>query len=168
MEPDYSLPPSPRQQQASASSTLAQSAIPALDILQTIAGIEARCNNPNAGPQPAVPYHEILEPLFQAIRTRLAREPPTPTPIETRLAAIEKIVLKIDRKAPPTLPTTRSTYASVAATGAPSEYRANAQRGACDPPKESARVSRQILVKILQSNEAENIKKHTNQSLMAK
>jgi hypothetical protein len=110
----------------------------------------------------------VLAPLFDAIRTRLAGEKSTPTLIKIRLAAIEKLVLKIDRKSPPTALTTRATYVGAAAAGAPSEYRVNAQRLTCDPPRESARISRQILVKIPQPEEANNIKKYTNEVLLAK
>jgi hypothetical protein len=151
MESVYSssTPPNRLIQQASTPSATTQINLPPLDILQTIAEIETSCTSSTAGPHPAVLYREILAPLFDAVRTRLAGEKPTPTSIESRLAAIEKLVLKIDRKAPPAPPATRTTYANAAAATAPNEHRANAQRIAYDPPRESARISRQILVKIL-------------------
>jgi hypothetical protein len=142
-------PPNRPTQQASTLSAFTQINLPLLNILQTIAEIETSCTSSTAGPHPAVLYREILAPLFDAVRTRLAEEKPTPTSIKSRLAAIEKLVLKIDRKAPPASSATRTTYANAAAATAPNEHRANAQRIAYDLSRESARISRQILIKIL-------------------
>jgi hypothetical protein len=135
-------------QQASTPSAFAQTNLPPLNILQTIAEIETRCTSSTAEPHPAVLYNEVLAPLFDAVRTRLAGEKPTLISIESRLAAIEKLVLKIDRKSPSVTPITRATYASAAAAGTRSEHRANAQRFAHDSLRESARISKQILIKI--------------------
>src|SRR5271169_3378127 len=140
MELDYSLQASPNQQQVNNLAAFTQIPPSPPDIRRAIAGIEDRCNNPNAEPQTVSLYREALKPLFQAVRTYLTREISASTSIETRLAAIEKLVQKIDQKPPLTPSTIRATYASAATAGILNEHRANTQRGTRDPLREPARV----------------------------
>jgi hypothetical protein len=134
-----------------------------LDIVQQIELIRARCQGPTAGEQPSVPF-SVLAPLFDAVCTRLARVNHATTPIHERLDTIETLIKKIDQKTSLKPSPASASYASVAAGG----RRAQTLLAPHETPKESARISKEILVKVLSPEEANTNKKLSAEDLIAK
>jgi len=134
-----------------------------LDIVQQIDHIRARCQGPTAGEQPSVPF-SVLAPLFDAICTRLARVNHATTPIHEKLDAIETLIKKIDQKTSLKPSPVPASYASVATGG----RRAQTLLTPHETPKESARISKEILVKVSSPEEANTNKKLSAEDLIAK
>jgi len=156
---------SPAERRSSALPAPSQALSSSSAILQSIAQIEAKCTGPTAGPSPSVPL-TILQPLFDAVRACLARETPELAPIKEKLTSIERLVKRIDQKE--ATPQNNATYASVANRGIAGDTRTFPARNPSEPPKETARTSKEVLVKIQQPEEAANVKNFTNEALWAR
>jgi hypothetical protein len=134
-----------------------------LDIVQQIELIRARCQGPTAGEQPSVSFF-IFASLFDAVCTRLARVNHATTSIHEKLNTIETLIKKIDQKTSLKPSLAPASYASVAAGG----RRAQTLFAPHETPKESARISKEILVKVSSSEEANTNKKLSAENLIAK